>query len=120
MAKRSRLSAETDEALLEIYTQAAAEHGRASLAADYNSGNRASGVMEKVYSELKRRERASSLTTLLSNAEPSVVVWAATHLLPFSPQRAEKSLKRLSRSDTGPIAFSAKVVLEQWHSGDLY
>ncbi|MGC4016216.1 MAG: hypothetical protein QM755_17095 [Luteolibacter sp.] len=43
---------------------------------------------------------------------------AATYCLPFAALEALAVLERLSKG-TGPIAFSAAVVVQQWNKGQL-
>jgi hypothetical protein len=115
-----KLTAKTDQELVELYTAAAATHGIASFDSNYKQANAASAVMEKVYVELKNRKKAPLLSQLLSNSDPSVVTWAATHLLPFNAEGAEAALERISELHSGMIAFSARMVLKQWRAGELY
>jgi hypothetical protein len=114
------LAAKSNEELIQIYTAAASEHGRASLASDYKTGNPAAKIISNVYAELKNRKRVTSLEPLLSDSDPSVASWAATHLLPFSAKKATDTLERISKSNVGIIAFNAKIVLQDWRRGELY
>ncbi|UJR80150.1 DUF2019 domain-containing protein [Sandaracinus amylolyticus] len=58
------------------------------------------------------------LVDLLVDEDLGVRLWAATHLLPIEPSRAEPTLEELCR-EPGLLGFDARKVLEEWRAGRL-
>jgi len=117
----SELAGESIEALVGRYAAAATIHGRATEQSDYEEGNAAHEVISSVYRELRRRGLGAqrALLELLSDPEPGVRSWAASHALEFSPSDGEPMLSELASRPKSLLSFSAKMALKQWQDGKL-
>jgi succinate dehydrogenase flavin-adding protein (antitoxin of CptAB toxin-antitoxin module) len=111
---------ESIESILNQYKQAAFLHGQATLTGDYKKGNRQHDVIIGCYIKLRALgiEAIDQVATLLDDEDDSVVVWAATHLLPYHEKRSIETLTSIS-TKRGIIAFGAKMVLSEWGKGAL-
>lgn len=117
---RSEYVRETTEALLSLYAEAAAEHGKASHEGDFKTVNQQHAILATVYRELRSRGRESQLALLplLRHQDTYVRGWAASHALEFAPAEAEAALKELS-AQGGLAGFGAEITLEEWRKGAL-
>src|SRR5687767_13368223 len=97
----------SNEELLQAYEHAAAEHGRALLAANRQATNRAYDRVAAAYRELRSRAATHQLLPLLKSADPNVRAWAAAHALEFAPEQGEPVLRELT-TQTGPLRTSAE------------
>jgi hypothetical protein len=111
---------ESDEALVETYRIAARDHGRANASGDYRSGNRAHKRLALAYRTLRARGPGSQakLLHLLRDRDVAVQGWAAAHALEFAPVAGEAVLAELT-AQPGPVAFSARMTLQEWRAGRL-
>lgn len=117
----TEMEGETIEELVRRYADAAAIHGRATERSDYVKGNAAHEVISSVYRELRRRgpDAQSALLDLLSDPEPGVRCWAASHALEFSPPDGERVLSEIAGVPKSLVSFSARMTLKQWQDGKL-
>lgn len=60
----------------------------------------------------------ASLKYLLNDSDAGVRLWASYYLLPVDPILARGALYDLS-SESGLVAFSAKMTLREWDAGHL-
>jgi hypothetical protein len=111
---------ESDEALVETYRIAASEHGRANASGDYRAGNRAHKRLALAYRTLRARGPGSQakLLHLLRDRDVGAQGWAAAHALEFAPAAGEAVLVELT-TQPGPVAFSARMTLQEWRAGRL-
>ena len=108
----------TEEAI-KIFADAAIKHGEASEQGKYRVGNRSYKYLVLAVQFLRKKNQVDLLKRLLQHDDSGVRIWSATYLL-FSSYKniAEKILKKESLK-TGLRAFSAEMVLKQWHEGAL-
>ncbi|OAM91695.1 DUF2019 domain-containing protein [Termitidicoccus mucosus] len=111
---------ETIETLIKEYREHAEAHGRATLSGDYKAANRSHDKLVALVPKIRALGHSgeAALVVLTDDSSDTVVCWAATHSLRFSESRALAALEKLSKK-TGPIAFSAKMVVQQWAKGEL-
>ena len=119
MKKREILKAELGE-LVAAYSEAASMQGAATETGDYKSGNKASDLLAAIYSELRRRGRESqcALLRLLGSDDPGVRLWAASHVLEFSPADGGQALEALIPVGKF-IGLCAETTLKEWRQGRL-
>lgn len=110
----------TNKTLLSHYTRAAAEHGKATRAGDYETANRQYEIIAGVCRALRTRgpDAQQELLTLLDDDDADVRLWAATHALEFAPIQGESVLEEIGRSG-GTAAFSAEMTLKEWRKSTL-
>ena len=105
---------------IERYVSSAVDHGRATRIGDSRACNVAYGFIAEALKALRgtpdRGEAA--LTQLLSHPDESVRTWASTHLLPLNETLACRVLEGVA-ANSGPVAFSAAMVLKGWRAGRL-
>lgn len=106
--------------LLEIYVEAAAGHGTATLDGNYRKANRHHDALAAVYRELRSRGTAAqrSLLGLLNHPNAGVRCWAAAHALEFAPDEGEPVLEALTKTP-GIFALDAEMALQEWRKGAL-
>jgi hypothetical protein len=111
----------TVTALVESYSQAATDHGRATLAGNYRQANKAHESLASAYRELRARGELAqcAILPLLQHADAGVRLWAASHALEFAPQIGEPVLAELADAQCGILSFSASMTLKQWRDGKL-
>ena len=102
------------------YRSYAEAHGAATQKGDYKSANKNHDKLMVVLAAIRKvgSEGESALVRLSNDPNEAVSCWAATHSLPFDEVAALKVLERLSER-TGPMGFNAKMVVQQWKSGQL-
>jgi hypothetical protein len=107
--------------LLHNYAEAAAMHQRASDAGEHKKANSAYHVLDAIVREIYARgpEARTDFLGLLDNNQPGVRVWAATHALWISPERAQAVLQELASQPSSLVAFDARHVLQEWRKGEL-
>jgi hypothetical protein len=106
--------------LIAAYSEAARTQGAATETGDYKTGNKASDLLAAIYSELRRRGREAQcvLLPLLSDNDPGVRLWSASHALEFSPSDGERVLEALIPVGRF-IGLCAKTTLAEWRQGRL-
>ena len=106
--------------LIANYRRHAAEHGAATEAGDHKEGNAHHDRLIEVVGALRRRgaEGDHALLDLLSDENPWVRIWAATHSLTIDEAQAHRTLDSLS-TEPGIIGFDAQMVLTEWEKGSL-
>ena len=119
--KAEALKEASTEALVTAYRQAAAAQWAAIARGQSKIAYKHSDMVVKIYSELRGRGRQAQTTLLplLTDAEPGVRAWAASHALDFAPEEGEPVLKELEAAPRGLTAVTAKYVLKQWREGTL-
>lgn len=103
------------------YADAARQHGECTRRSDPEGANKAYFQMIEALRKLREApdRGESALLELTKHSDEWVKVWASTHLLPISEQPALEVLKHLAGGSTGIIQFDAKMVLQEWESGNL-
>ena len=102
------------------YRDLAEAHGAATQRGDYKAANKSYGKLIAVLAKIrvKGKDGEASLLNLVRDQNESVPCWAATHSLPFAESSALAVLEALALR-VGPIAFDAKMVVQQWKKGQL-
>jgi len=102
------------------YAASAQVHGAATKEGEYERANAAHDVVLDAYRKLRAAgdEGIRALQELMEHHNDSVRCWAATHCLPTAQAKAEAVLMDLAEG-MGAIAFTAEIVLEEWHKGTL-
>jgi hypothetical protein len=105
----------------QLYVTSAREHGAATLKGDSAATNRAYYNLIQALRGLRgsRDRGVLFLTSLLNDADPAVVAWAATHLLPFKEKEACLALEEIAKRGIRLISLDAEMTLEEWRSGRL-
>lgn len=103
------------------YAKAASLHGRATREGDQELANRSYQRMARVCRALRERgpDAQSALLPLVSDPDPAVRGWAASHALEFAPEVASQALSELASGPPSPERLSAEVVLREWRRGAL-
>jgi len=111
---------ETIEILEHRYRELAEAHGAATLSGDYKRASKSHDALIATLLELRIHGSSyeAALKRLMADPNASVAGWAATHSLPFAEAEALAVLKGLSNG-TGPVAFGAGIVIQQWNKGQL-
>jgi hypothetical protein len=101
------------------YAKAAGRHGSATVAGDADSANRAFHDLQRCWNRIRLNapEWQSRFQALLSNEDPWVRLWAASHTLPLDPDLAVPVLEALSH-EAGFLGFDARMTLQTWQKGD--
>jgi hypothetical protein len=120
MAARVTTDDEAAAKAARTYETSAEAHGDATRSGDHRRANRAYRQLAKAHATLMSQGAAGEavLRALLSSANPSVRVWAATHSLRFATGEAECALEALAE-EPGAVGFDARVILAQWRAGTL-
>jgi hypothetical protein len=109
------------DALISEYRNAALAHGSATEAGNHRLANAAHDRVASVYRVLHRQGDPAirRLLDLLTDPEPAVRLWAASHGLEFASDRAVSILEELSREEPQLLGFTAETTLKQWRAGKL-
>ena len=102
------------------YRGYAEAHGAATGQGDHRRANKNHDKLMAVLAAIRRAgsEGRAALARLSGDPNESVACWAATHSLPFDEVGALHVLERLSERP-GPMGFGARMVIQQWKSGQL-
>ncbi|MCK5750737.1 hypothetical protein [Oricola sp.] len=105
----------------ERFAKSASDHGRYTIEGNAPLVNRAYRSLVSALRELRSKpdKGVLFLKGLLSDNDPSVVVWAATYLLPFDEEEAIFALEKIADTGIPRLAFSAKVTLQEWKARRL-
>ena len=100
---------------------AAERHGQATRVGNSRAANRAYAQGRIAARALRAQgaEGEGAVLALLSDADPSVRVWAAFDALPFAPADAERTLRAVAGGPPSPERLSAEIVLGEWRAGRL-
>ena len=111
---------ESLHSILEESRNLAIAHGKATLSGDYKAGNVAFDKLLALVPAIRKYgvEGEDALLRLTMDPNDSVVCWAATNLLKSHEEKAITALERIA-AKSGIIAFSAKLVIQQWKKGEL-
>ena len=106
--------------LISKYKEAALAHEKATLSGNYRVANREYKTLVAIVREVVERGSSAKDTflSLLSDQNPFVKIWAATHSLAFAPSQGEKALSEASRVP-GLAGYTATLTLQEWHEGKL-
>jgi Domain of unknown function (DUF2019) len=118
---RDQLSTADTMRLVEVYRDAAKQHGEATEAGDHKTANRSADLISEVYAELRQRgaDAQRALLPLLTDPASGVRLWSASHALEFAPEEGEAVLKKLASGGTF-LGMTAKMTLEECRAGRLY
>jgi len=103
--------------LVNEYIDAASTHGREDI--EPKVSNAAHDCIVRVVVKLAKQDGGLlNLVPLLQHPVPNVGLWSAAHLLRVYPEQAESVLENIANGK-GPIAFYARITLEEWRKGTL-
>lgn len=105
--------------LVADYVAAAVQHRRATREGNSNLANRSYDVLADIYRVLRERGECERLLPLLTDADPAVRGWAASHALEFAPGRAVPVLTELAAGPPSPERLDAVMTLKEWKRGTL-
>ena len=110
-----------DEAtrLVTNYASAAGMHGKATREGNSDLANRSYEELASVYRLLRDEGERERLLPLLSDADPAVRSWAASHALEFAPEQGVAVLNALASGPPSPERLSAQMTLKEWKKGNL-
>ena len=105
---------------LDAFVTAARAHGAATQEGDDEAANKQHDALIAALQSLRASavDWPEILQDALSDADPHVRGWAATHLLAVGPEPATSTLEELA-SQKGIAAFNARMVLREWRAGRL-
>ncbi|MFY0592829.1 DUF2019 domain-containing protein [Roseivirga sp.] len=112
--KKQRLSND-----LENFIKLCIAHHKANLEGDYVRGNKIMENKLEIIQNLINEDKLGTLKPLLKHKNPSVRYNAATYFLMVDDKPALPVLEKLVKENHKSISFSAKIVIDQWLSGDL-
>ena len=118
--KRDQLSTADTMRLVEMYRDAAKQHGEATETGDHKTANKSADLISEVYAELRRRgaDAQRTLLPLLTDPASGVRLWSASHALEFAPEQGEALLKKFASRETF-LGSSAEMTLNEWRAGRL-
>ncbi len=119
--KADAIKEASTDALVGEYRRAAAAQWVAIARGQRKIAYKNSDMVVKIYSELRKRGELAQkeLLPLLTDSEPGVRAWAASHALEFAPEKGEPVLRELEQAPRGLTAVTAKYALKQWREGNL-
>ena len=117
---RDQLSTADTMRLVEMYRDAAKQHGEATETGDHKTANRSADLISEVYAQLRQRDADAqrALLPLLTDPASGVRLWSASHALEFAPEEGEAVLKKLAAGGTF-LGMTAKMTLEECRAGRL-
>lgn len=108
--------------LVEDYRAAAERHGSATQQGDYETANESHDRLHQIVVAIGTHgeEGRRALHELMKQEKVGdhVRLWAATHLLVWAPETAQKTLEDVVTKG-GVVGFSARMVLREWQAGRL-
>src|SRR5687767_14688271 len=109
------------DTLIEKYRISSARHGSALSEAKPKVANKEFDTLMALEKELRSRgEQAwQRLRPLLQAPEQGTRYWAATFLLEFVPDEAERVLGELASIPKSLVGLSAELTLNKWKNGTL-
>lgn len=107
--------------LLDRYVAAAEAHLSASVEGDHVRANAAHRRLHATLRQLRKLgpEGTDALRVAAQHQSPGVRCWAATHLLETHPDVAVPALQLLAAGENPFVAFSARMVIEEFRKGRL-
>ena len=104
----------------EAFRIQAKAHGEATVRGDYKSANRSYDEIVAHLTLIKSfgAAGAAALGELTEDPDEAVMCWSATHLLESDEGKALSVLGPLANKP-GPMAFNARMVIQQWRKGEL-
>ncbi|WPP48105.1 hypothetical protein [Catalinimonas niigatensis] len=108
------------EEILQKYESAAIHYGLASLEFNSTKTNEWHDLLINCYLQLRSKSNESVLLLekFLSHQNEYLVLWASSHLLPYSEKIAIHTLNFLAESDS-MVSIEAKYTLLEWEEGSL-
>ena len=102
------------------YAAAARRHGAATEVGDSTGANEAFLELDRCWKRIRVSSDnwTSSFFELLSDENPWVRLWAASHAIQADAERASSVLEALT-SEPGFLGFDAQMTLETWRKGEL-
>jgi Domain of unknown function (DUF2019) len=118
---RDQLSTADAMRLVEMYRDAAEQHGEATEDGDHKTANISADLISEVYAELRQRgaNAQRAVLPLLTDPVSGVRFWSASHALEFAPEEGEAVLEKFASSDTF-LGSSAEMTLNEWRGGRLH
>jgi len=107
-----------DHALI-IFEESAIEHTKGSHNGDFKLANRNYSKIVKAATYLRDNDALSNLNRLLEHEEKGVQMWALTYLLSICECEAKKRLIEMRDAELTHYSFDAKMILQEWESGNL-
>ena len=107
------------DVLASRYVAAAQAHARAQLQSPV-AANAAHDVLVRTFHDIRDSGESgwARIRDLTQHPDPTVRLWAATHLLQNDPAPASTALLALEQLD-GVVGFEASIVLQEWRAGRL-
>jgi hypothetical protein len=103
------------------FVEQARQHGAATREGDHQATNRAYYAMMDALREIRAEDDrgVKFLSGCLVDEDPSVITWAALHLLPYREDEALTALQKVADGGFGLISFGAETTMEEWKAGRL-
>lgn len=107
-------------ALVAHYRASAKRHGEATENGDHKEANIAAVQIASAYRELRQHGRKAQreILRLMSDPDPGVRLWSASHALEFSQPEAQVELTKLAKQKS-LLGLSAEMTLKEWRAGRL-
>ncbi|NVI97360.1 DUF2019 domain-containing protein [Myxococcus sp. AM009] len=105
--------------LVDHFREVSARHGSLLNARKTQAANREYDAAAATRDELNTRGPAAlpPLLNLLTATEPGTRYWAATALVKFASEKAERTLEELAATPMSQVGLSAALTLREWKSG---
>jgi len=102
------------------FEDAASAHGRCTEIGDAKKANRAYGHVVRAAAHLREGHDQGLFCfhRYLDHPDSSVRAWAAYYLLEIDEEPAIATLREIGK-ESGLVAFSAKIALQEWQAGRL-
>lgn len=106
--------------LTKLYRDSAIAHGEFMLAGNHREANKLHDKIINTMKQIRLHEADGDavLLELVTDKNPSVACWAATHSLRKFEAVAKDVLEKISQN-RGPIGFTAKMTVQEWNKGRL-
>lgn len=110
----------TVAALVASYRAAAKHHGEATENGDHKEANKAAETIASAYRELRQygTDAQREILRLITDPDPGIRLWSASHSLEFSQPEAEAELAKLANAKS-LLGLSAEMTLKEWRAGRL-
>jgi Domain of unknown function (DUF2019) len=106
--------------LISEYKKHAQNHGKGTMDGNPKLTNRSYHKVMETLNKIKKYndEGYKALSQLLEENNDYIRLFAATHLLNYNKQKAEKTLQEITQKP-GIVSLDAEVVLQEWKNGNL-